>query len=76
METIGISKLRENLLQYVKKAQEGEIITITSRGREVAKLGPLEDRMEEARKRLRELRKTAVLGDIVSPVGETWEAMK
>ena len=76
METVGISKLRENLLLYIKKAQEGQIITITSRGRQVARLVPVEDRMKEARNILRELRKTAVLGDIVSPIGETWEVMK
>ena len=45
METVGVSKLRENM-------------------------------MESARKALEELRKTAFVGDVLSPITEDWEAME
>ena len=76
METVGVSKLRENLITFLKKVEAGESIKITSRGREVAKLVPLENKMREARKALKRLRKTAIVGDVISPVGADWEVMK
>jgi len=76
METIGVSELRENLMMFLKKVQTGETVTITSRGHEVALLVPPENETEEARKALQKLGETAVIGDILSPVGEEWEAMK
>lgn len=76
METVGVSELRENLMKYLKKVQAGEPVTITSRGHQVARLVPLEERMKESGRILRQLRKTAVLGDIVSPIEEEWEVMK
>jgi len=76
METVGVSELRENLMKYIKKVQAGVPVTITSRGHQVARLAPLEERMKESGKILRQLRKTAVLGDIVSPIEEEWEVMK
>jgi len=76
METVGISRLREHLMMFLKKVQNGETITITSRGCEIARLVPLEDKMEESRKILQQLRKNAVVGDILSPIGKKWEAME
>jgi prevent-host-death family protein len=76
MEKVAVSRLRENLTVFLKKVQNGQSITITSRGHELAKLVPLEDRMEMSRKTLKRLGKTAVIGDILSPVDEQWEAMK
>jgi prevent-host-death family protein len=76
MQRVGVSRLRESFTVFLKKVQNGETITITSRGRELAKLVPLENRMEESRKILKELSKTAVIGDILSPIEEEWEAMK
>ena len=76
MEKVAVSRLRENLNVFLKKVQNGQSITITSRGHELAKLVPLEDRMKMSRKTLKRLGKTAVIGDILSPVDEQWEAMK
>lgn len=76
MEKVAVSRLRENLTVFLKKVQNGQSITITSRGHDLAKLVPLEDRMERSRKKLKELGKTAVIGDVLSPVDEQWEAMK
>ena len=76
MEKVAVSRLRENLTVFLKKVQNGQSITITSRGHDLAKLVPLEDRMETSRKKLKKLGKTAVIGDVLSPVDEQWEAMK
>ncbi|MEA2083904.1 MAG: type II toxin-antitoxin system prevent-host-death family antitoxin [Thermodesulfobacteriota bacterium] len=76
MEKVGISTLRENLSIFLKKVQKGQVITITSRGQEMAKLVPVEDKRKKSREFLLELGKNAVIGDILSPIDEEWEAMK
>ncbi|MBW2603431.1 MAG: type II toxin-antitoxin system prevent-host-death family antitoxin [Deltaproteobacteria bacterium] len=76
MEKVGVSTLRENLSIFLKKVQKGDIITITSRGRDMARLVPVEDNTVKSREILRELGKNALIGDIISPIDEEWEAMK
>jgi prevent-host-death family protein len=76
MEKVGISTLRENLSIFLKKVQKGQVITITSRGHEMARLVPAEDKREKSRELLRKLGKNAFIGDILSPIHEEWEAMK
>jgi prevent-host-death family protein len=76
MEKIDISTLRENLSIFLKKVQKGEVITITSRGHDIARLVPVEDKGVKSRKILRDLGKNAFIGDIISPIDEEWEAMK
>ena len=76
MEKVGISTLRENLSVFLKKVQKGQVITITSRGHEMARLVPAEDKREKSREFLRKLGKNAFIGDILSPIHEEWEAMK
>jgi prevent-host-death family protein len=41
MERIGIRQLRQNASEYVKRAESGETIEVTDRGRPVARLTPL-----------------------------------
>ena len=76
MEKVGVSILREKLSTFLKKVQEGQVITITSRGREIAKFVPMEDKAKKSREMLRELGKNAFIGDMLSPINEEWEAMK
>ena len=76
MESIGVSKLRENMVLFLNKVQRGESITITSRGTEIAMLIPIKKKEELSRKALKQLRKTAVVGDVVSPIEEEWNALK
>jgi prevent-host-death family protein len=76
MEKVGIRTLRENLSIFLKKVQKGQVIIITSRGHEMARLVPVEDKREKSREILRELGKSALIGDILSPIYEEWEAMK
>jgi len=76
MEKIAVSEFRANMLGILKKVEKGEVIALTSRGHEVAKIIPPDDRMEEARKALRHLRKTAVIGDVLSPIEDEWKVMQ
>jgi prevent-host-death family protein len=41
MERIGIRELRQNASEYVRRAEAGETIEVTDRGRPVARLSPL-----------------------------------
>ena len=76
MESIGVSKLRENMVLFLNKVRQGESITITSRGTEIAMLIPIKKKKEVARNALKELRKTAVVGDVVSPIDDEWKVLK
>jgi len=76
MEKVGVSTLRENLSIFLKKVQKGQVVTITSRGHEMARLVPVEDKRGKSREFLRKLGKNATIGDILSPIDEEWEAMK
>ena len=76
MESIGVSKLRENMVLFLNKVQQGESITITSRGAEIAMLIPIKKKEELSRNALKQLRKTAVVGDVVSTIEEEWKALK
>jgi prevent-host-death family protein len=41
MERVGIRELRQNASEYVRRAEAGETIEVTDRGRPVARLAPL-----------------------------------
>ncbi len=76
MEQVAVSELRANLTRFLKEVESGTAYAVTSRGHEVARLIPPENRMEDSRKALRELRRNAVVGDVVSPLDVEWEAMR
>lgn len=76
MEKVAVSEFRANLVAFLKRVEKGEIITLTSRGHEVAKIVPPDDKVKEAKKALKKLQQTAVIGDIISPIDEEWEALK
>lgn len=40
MESVGIRDLKAHLSEYVRRAQAGETVLITDRGKEVARLAP------------------------------------
>lgn len=41
MKRIGIRELRQNASEYVRRAEAGETLEVTDRGRPVARLSPL-----------------------------------
>ena len=76
MEAVGVNTLRKSLTTFLKRVENGESITITSRGHNIALLVPPENRIESARRALEELRKTAFVGDVISPVSDEWDMLK
>lgn len=73
MISIGISEFRAKMNLILQKVQNGEVVTLTSRGVEVARLVPPDFARTAARQELDRLRQTAVVGDVLSPLGERWE---
>ena len=76
MERVAVSEFRANLVSFLKRVERGEIIALTSRGHEIAKIIPPENQREKARESLKKLRNTAFIGDVSSPIGDEWEALK
>jgi len=74
MKNVSISELRANLLKYLKNAQHGEQINVTSKGVPLATLTPPLGQQDTAKAKLRKLAKTAIIHDVVSPIGEEWDA--
>jgi prevent-host-death family protein len=73
MINVGISEFRANLNAMLSKVQRGEIVVITYRGEEVARVVPPDFARAAARQELEALRQTAVIGDVMSPLDETWD---
>ena len=75
MNTIQVSELRANLMKIIKEIEHGSTINITSRGKVVAKLVPPGSNRERAKNKLKEISKSAVLGDIITPINAKWKAI-
>lgn len=71
---VGISEFRANMRSFLEQVREGAIIRLMNRGEEVARLVPPDYAQTAARKELASLRETAVVGDVLSPIDETWSA--
>lgn len=74
MMTVGISEFRASMNTILHRVHKGEVITLTSRGAEVAKLVPPDFVQAAARQELDQLRQTAVVGDVLSPLDDPWDA--
>ena len=74
MVAIGISEFRANMSVILQRVQQGEIISLLVRETEVAKLVPPDYARLAARQQLEDLRQTAVVGDLVAPLDELWDA--
>ena len=72
MRKVGVSDLRQHLPGYLKRVLKGEPIQITQHGKVVARLVPERDPAEVAREELLALRKTAFVGDVITPSDEEW----
>lgn len=74
MQHINVTEFRSHLPAYLKTVQNGEEVKITSRGKVIARLVPEKSERDKAKAFLKEARKTAKIGDIISPIDEEWEA--
>jgi antitoxin (DNA-binding transcriptional repressor) of toxin-antitoxin stability system len=62
-------------MKILKDIEHGASLNITSRGRVVAKLVPPNFTQELAKEKLIEIGKKAKIGDVISPIDETWEVI-
>lgn len=76
MKQVTISEFRANLLKYLKTVQRGEQMNIISKGVLLATLSAPASQQDAARAKLRKLAKTAEIHDVITPVGDSWNAMK
>ena len=74
MVQVAVSEFRGHLNKYLNAVQRGETIVLTSRNHEVARVVAPLDKKTQAQETLKELRKTARVGDVLSPTGEVWKA--
>ena len=73
MHEVNVSELRSHLQDYLARAEAGEEILVTRRGRIIARLSAARDARADAKERLEALRSRARVGDVVSPIGTHWE---
>ena len=76
MKNVSISELRANLLKFLRIVQHGERINVTSKGRPLATLTPPVSKHSAAKTKLKKLAKTAVIHDVLSPISDSWDALK
>ncbi len=74
MKNVSISELRANLLKYLINVKNGEQINVTSKGVSLATLTPPVSQHDIAKAKLRKLAKTAIIHDVISPIGDDWDA--
>lgn len=65
MNQVNISELRANLLDYLKKAQQGHPFTVTSNGQALAVICAPETLQKHARDTLKQIAKTAIADDVI-----------
>ena len=68
MITVAISEFRASMNTILQRVNKGEVITLTSRGAEVAKLVPPDFAHAAARQQLEQLRQTAIVGDVLATI--------
>ena len=73
MVTIAVSDLRANLMQVLEQIKGGAQIQITSHGKVVAHLVPANETLDQAKLTLKQLAENAQVGDMISPIDETWD---
>lgn len=63
-DRVGVRELRQNLSVYLRRVEDGEALEVTDRGRPVALLGPLPERMTARERLLVEGRLMGARGDL------------
>lgn len=76
MKSVNVTELRQHLPDYLKQVQQGAEIAVTLHGKAIACIIPShqEAKREAAMKRLEALRGTVIVGDILAPIDEEWNA--
>jgi len=66
-DTVGIREAKAQLSRLVRRAQRGDVVTITHRGRPVARLVPVGEREVSPAARLEELKRRGWIEDQTAP---------
>ena len=75
MQTVNISDFRANLLKYLEMANSGELISVTSSGKQLATITPPTNQKEQAKQQLAALASNAKVHDVTTPVDCEWDAL-
>jgi prevent-host-death family protein len=68
-EKVGVRELRQNLSKYLDRVKDGESLTVTERGREVARLVPSREGVSEYQRTLVEkYGATLAEGDLIEAI--------
>ncbi len=78
METVQVkvSDFRENLQAWLARVNNGESLALSRHGKIIARIIPEPDGQSEARNRLNKIASQCQIDDVISPVGESWDAEK
>ncbi|MEI6209136.1 MAG: type II toxin-antitoxin system prevent-host-death family antitoxin [Desulfuromonadales bacterium] len=75
MLEVSVTTFRKHIPDYLGKVRKGEDISLTSRGKVIARLVPPVDERLSAQEQLAALRGGVIhIGDITSPIEVEWEA--
>jgi len=74
MIEVTVTSFRKHIPDYLGKVRKGEDISLTSRGKVVARIMPPADERLIAKEQLTALRTLCHVGDVVTPLDEKWEA--
>lgn len=75
MLEVPVTTFRKHIPDYLGKVRKGDDISLTSRGKVIARLVPPADERKSAQEQLAALRAgVTYIGDIISPIDVEWEA--
>jgi len=74
MLEVSVTTFRKHIPDYLGKVRKGEDISLTLRGKVIARLLPPSDERLSAREQLTVLRGISHIGDISAPIDVEWEA--
>jgi prevent-host-death family protein len=74
MLEVSVTTFRKHIPDYLGKVRKGEDISLTLRGKVIARLLPPSDERLSAREQLAALRGISHIGDITAPIDVEWEA--
>lgn len=74
MTRVSMAELRRRLAHFLDRVEQGERIHVMRRGRVVAVMEPDRGIGDTASERLERLKTSAWIGDVESPLNESWDA--
>jgi len=73
MKSVKISDFRQEIAYYLDKVKKGESLVLTNHGNKIALISPTQDSQSTAVEQLKQIRESARVGDVTSPIGVDWK---